>query len=449
MKKLIIPFLLLLSVQVANAQSYNLGATTVQVDTVTSQVEGMPWEILWGPDNHLWITDKSTVKRIDPETGQIYTVLDKGEMNGLGMVLHPDFMSTPEVFVVFDTADYYRSGQLCNLYKYTYSFAGDSLYNEELLLSYQHAGEHAGGRIIIDSDGKLLLTTSDYWYGGDVDSLVGRTLRLNLDGSIPSDNPDPLQPEWSNGHRNSQGMVLAPNGIIYATEHSQGIGQNEINIIEKGKNYGWPAFDNDKCTGLSADSCSSPTFENTLPVISITGNPPSGIDYYDHPSISEFSHSLIIGILWGGQGLYVVNLSPDGKSAVNGQLYFQSEFGRIRDLCTAPDGSVYMITNDRSSAGLSPRIRRLYNPSFVVTSIEDHNKMEFSTYPNPVINQVNWEIEGGVKSLRVINSAGLEVIYSNEFSGNILNVKNLKPGLYILVLETQEGEWHKTKFLKE
>ncbi len=171
------------------AQPFLLDSTFVQVDVLTDSVD-IPWEILWGADNYLWITDGPNIKRIDPISGVSSTIYNKPGYNGLGMVLHPNFLVTSEVFIVYDTTNYYNSGMLCELYKYSYSFSGDSLYNETFILSYPHSGEHSGGRLAIASDGKLMLTTADFWFNAPLsDSLKGKILRINLDGTIPSDNP--------------------------------------------------------------------------------------------------------------------------------------------------------------------------------------------------------------------------------------------------------------------
>ena len=355
----------------AGAQQYLLNTTTVQVEVVTDSVD-IPWNIAWGPDHQLWITDGPSIKKIDPKTRAIKSIFTSPRTNngftidnGLGLTFHPDFFNTPEVFVLFDTCFYYSGCGYARLYKYTYSFLGDSLYNETLLFGYGHAGEHVGGRLITTSDDKILLTTADYWYSNLPSDPSGKTLRFNLDGTVPSDNPF-TDYTWTLGHRNPQGLLQAPNGNIYASEHGQWtFDQDELNVIVKGGNYGWPAYDGFSCSNFSPDTCTSGTFTH-IPPIDAGANPPSGIDYYDHPSIPEFSNSIIEATL-NKQAFIVYNLDSPGTSVVAKSIYFDFEFGRLRDVCTAPNGKVYMITNDRDYLYYGPpatsdaMIREFYN----------------------------------------------------------------------------------------
>lgn len=125
--------------------SYQLGNTLLDIDVVldSSRVD-KPWEILWGPDDRLWMTDGPLITRWDPVTDVVDTLLDRGRGNGLGLALHPDFPNTPELIAVFDTSAYYRFGALCEVSRFTYDAANDTLVNETVLFTYRHAGEHAG-----------------------------------------------------------------------------------------------------------------------------------------------------------------------------------------------------------------------------------------------------------------------------------------------------------------
>lgn len=436
-------------------QSYTLTNTTVSIDTVTTQVD-MPWEILWGTDNFLWVTDGPNIKRLNPITGSQTTILNKPGMNSLGMVLHPNFNITSDVYIVFDTTKYYAAGNLCQLYKYSYSFSGDSLYNEQLILSYPHRGEHAGGRMTVSADNKILLTTADFSFNPGLHPLMGRVLRINLDGSIPSDNPNSSSYEWSKGHRNPQGIVQAPNGFVYSSEHGQGLFPQveELNIIQPNKNYGWPAFDGFHCA--YSDSCNSPTYLGSMP-ITTTSYAPSGIDYYSHPSIPEFENSLLEGVLWTGQGLVVFNLNPIGDSVIFDTLYFSNQFGRIRDLCVSPDGVVYLITNDRENMNWSAnpmtsdaKIRKLYNPNYIPTSSigEITKPLSIEVYPNPTRNFITVNVDSGYKastSLEIIDLTGQSCYKSNNSENNILtyDLSGFEKGVYLLKVIVNSEEFVK------
>ena len=361
-----------------------LDSTLVHVEEVidSSMVRG-PWDITWGPDNKLWMSDYEYIKTYDPVTQQLDTVLFRSGENALGLAIHPDLLTgTPYVYVVFDTASYYSFGGLCNVYRYEY--VGNQLTNELLLLSYNHGGEHSGGRMIVSQDDMVLVTTADYWFGGD--SLKGRTLRMNLDGTVPSDNPIPGNYEWTYGHRNPQGLVQAPGGNIYNSEHGQA-GNDEVNLLVSGGNYGWPAYDGFNC--MFSDSCSSPTFNAIFPLRAQSA-PPSGMDYYNHPQIPEFSNSLLIGTLYTSLSLDAHSLSISGDSIIRYRKYLNvGGYNRIRDVAVHPDGSVYFIGFDRQP---ETAIFRLFNPNYNPSEIPEDNFLHFTLYPNPANSQITIEL---------------------------------------------------------
>jgi len=214
-------------------------------DTALVSNLDFPWEILWGPDNYIWMTQRGgSISRVNPVTGEVSSLLSVSESRWnnegglLGMALHPQFETNPYVYVVYDFGadpDY-----KAKIVRYVYS--GGNLINPTLLLDgIDAAFIHNGSRLLISSDLKLFITTgdaSDTSNSQDTASLNGKVLRINLDGSIPPDNPFPGSPIWSYGHRNPQGLVMV-NGKLFSSEHGPDT-DDEINIIRKGSNYGWP-----------------------------------------------------------------------------------------------------------------------------------------------------------------------------------------------------------------
>lgn len=204
----------------------------------------IPWEIVYGPDDHIWFTQKNGyVCRLNPNTGTIDTLLlesqnvIRGEGGMLGLAVHPTFISDPYVFVAYqyeDGGDYKE-----RVVKYTY--ANNTLINPQILIDDIEGGNiHNGCRLEIVAD-KLFITTGDAGntaLAQNVASLNGKVLRINLDGSIPTDNPMAGSAVWSWGHRNAQGLAFH-NGIMYSSEHGPN-NDDEVNIISMGRNYGWP-----------------------------------------------------------------------------------------------------------------------------------------------------------------------------------------------------------------
>ena len=213
-------------------------------DSVIASNLNFPWEILWGPDNHIWMTERGgKISRLNPTTGAITPLLtiNEVESNGegglLGMALHPQFPATPHVFVVYNYDS--GSGYKEKVVRYTYN--GTTLSDPIVIIDNIDASNiHNGSRIAISSDLKLFISTGDAAntpLSQNASSPNGKILRLNMDGTIPGDNPVAGNPYWSLGHRNPQGLVFA-NNKLYSSEHGPS-NDDEVNIIEKGRNYGW------------------------------------------------------------------------------------------------------------------------------------------------------------------------------------------------------------------
>lgn len=410
-----------------------LDSTEVHVEIVLdSSLIDAPWDLNWGPDNQVWFTDLEYVQTYNPVSGDHDTVLFQAGDNALGLAIHPDLLNgTPYVFVAFDTSAYYAYGDWMEVYRYEYS--GGQLINPLLVLSYFHAGEHAGARMIITQDDKLMITTADYWFGGD--PLRGRTLRLNFDGSIPSDNPDPGSYEFTSGHRNPQGLVQTPNGKIYNSEHGQA-GSDEINLLVSAGHYGWPAYDADNCIGIVPDSCSSPTYSYISP-LSAAVAPPSGVDYYDHPAIPEFVNGLLVGTLWGSMAIDVYTLDANGDNIITHNKFLQNDYGRIRDVAVAPDGSVYFIGFDRQDP---TAIYRVFNPNVSSISVPENKKLISRIYPNPASSHfiVEFGEFNGVCELELLSVTGKRIgLYTIEQNTKQFEIPttNLESGIYFLQLK--------------
>ncbi len=319
------------------------------VRTVAEQLN-FPWEILWGPDDHIWMTERGgRVSRIEPRTGEVKPLLtiadvqSNGEGGLLGMTLHPDFPQQPYVYLVYN----YNNGGNYREKLVRYSYTNNTLASPQILLDNINAsGIHNGSRLLITADNKLLITTGDASNSQSAQNTAspnGKVLRINLDGSIPSDNPLPNNPLWSYGHRNQQGLVLA-NGKLYAAEHGPNI-EDEVNIIEKQRNYGWPAV-NGPCDEQGENAfCAQ---QNVRPPIWSSGNSTvatSGMDYYNHDRISQWDNSLLVATL-KAQRLYQLQLSQDGQTVTNTRTWFTNAFGRLRDVCVSPAGRVYLCTSN-------------------------------------------------------------------------------------------------------
>ncbi len=307
-------------------------------------VDGLnnPWEIVFGPngdtyfterDGRIWKMSESGVAKV------IQTFPKSGSVEGgtLGLALHPEFEENKKIYV-------YQTNLELEFYQnkvFSFEVDENTLSNKQLILDgITGAPWHDGGRIKFGPDQKLYISTGDAInpeLSQDLSSLAGKILRINSDGTIPNDNPFDSSPVFSYGHRNPQGLAWSPDGLFVSSEHGPsgelGYGHDEINVILKGKNYGWP-----NVVGNSFDT----KFVNPLIHSGESTWAPSGMVFFDSEKISDFTGKFLIGTL-RGEHLMVLDIANDG-SMISSEKMFDGEFGRIRTAEISPDGNLYLLT---------------------------------------------------------------------------------------------------------
>lgn len=211
---------------------------------------------------------------------------------------------------------------------------------------------HAGCELGFGPDGKLYITTgdaTDKHIAQDLDSLGGKILRINSDGSIPEDNPFPNSPIWSLGHRNPQGIDWHPvTDQLVATEHGPSVfdgpaGGDEINLIEAGANFGWPLVSHEKSQAGLVDP---------LLVFTPAIAPGSGA-FYSGEMFPEFENDYFVGML-KGEGILRVVFSDTENEELDVAFYQKLpgiDVGRVREITQAPDGSIYFTSSNRDGRG--------------------------------------------------------------------------------------------------
>ena len=341
------------SLQVASsAKQHNTGNIKTRV---LNNTLNYPWEITWGPDNMIWFTEREgRVKKINPQTGAVTHIATIAEVasttnfNGLlGMAIHPQFSSNPYVYLAYNYFDA-QGSYMEKIARYTYN--GVTL-GSPLTLVDGIIGKiggmfiHNGSRLMIGPDMKLYATTGDanlrFELPQNTAKLNGKVLRVNLDGSIPSDNPYG-NAVWSIGHRNPQGLTYG-NNRWYSSEHGETT-DDEINIIERARNYGWPYVEGycnlpAEQTFCAANNVKEPIYAWT-PVIA-----PCGINYYNNNEIAQWKNSLLVTSL-KGKRLVQMKLNSDGSTVEGVHEYFNNQFGRLRDVAVSPEGIVYICTDN-------------------------------------------------------------------------------------------------------
>ncbi len=256
-------------------------------------------------------------------------VLHEGEGGLLGFILAQDFDNTKEAFAYHT---YSQDGQVLNRI-IVLKLNQNTWTEERILLEGIPGGRiHNGGRINIGPDGKLYATTGDAGrpnLAQNVESLAGKILRLELDGSIPTDNPFPNSYVYSYGHRNPQGLAWDENGKLFSSEHGA-IAHDEINLIEPGKNYGWPIIEGDE----QAPNMVTPLYH-------------TGDETWAPSGIAIKNNKLYVANL-RGESIRVLDLT-----ALSVETIFENA-GRMRDVLIEND-TLFMITNNRDGRG-TPRV---------------------------------------------------------------------------------------------
>ena len=313
----------------------------LNVDVIVDGLNN-PWEIVFGPDGEIYFTERDGRIWKIGESGDvkvIQTFPKSGSIEGgtLGLALHPEFEKNKKIYL------YQTNLELEFFQNKVFSFRVDNntLTEKQIIIDdIPGAPWHDGGRIKFGPDGKLYITTGDAINPGwsqDLSSLAGKILRINPDGTIPDDNPFDSSPVFSYGHRNPQGIAWSQDGMLVSSEHGpsgeMGTGHDEINVILKGKNYGWP-----KVVGNSFDD----TFVNPILHSGQATWAPSGMVFYDSDKIPNLNGKFLVGAL-RGQHLMVVDIAQDG-SLISKEKMFEGEFGRIRTAQISPDGILYLLT---------------------------------------------------------------------------------------------------------
>lgn len=297
-----------------------------------------PWEIAFLPDGKILITERGgdlVVLDGEEETKiSIADVYEQGESGLLGLAVHPNFEDNRLIYLYLS---YETSGGIRNRVE-SYQFVDGQISEKRILIDdIPGAGNHDGGRIEFGPDGLLYITSGDAQNpdsAQDINTLSGKILRLNDDGSIPSDNPF-NNAVYSYGHRNPQGLAWDDEGRLWSTEHGPsgiGSGYDELNLIEIGGNYGWPFIQGDQ----TREGMISPRLH-------------SGGNETWAPGDLE----IVDGQAWftglRGTTLYSVPLDKINPESLN--RHFVNQFGRLRAIRLGPDGLLYVGTSNRDGRG--------------------------------------------------------------------------------------------------
>ncbi len=498
------------------------GNETFTMRTIIAN-QRMPHDLVYGPDGNVWYTERfaGTVSFVNPITSVKRVVLTLGSamvrtggQDGLmGLALHPQFLlGSPYVYISYTYESTSSTMRKTRIQRYTYDFLTQTLGSPVTVLeNIPGSNDHNSARIAIGPDLKLYYSVGDMG-AGQFDNISrpnnsqnaniyeGKILRLNTEpdasGSwIPTDNPFG-NAVYSLGHRNPQGLVWGNvNGtnILYSDEHGP-FSDDEINIIEGGRNFGWPNVIgwcdgnyNGRTTGgftivNELNNCNSLNAKEPLRSLFPVSNPPSGgdnmlwpsvgpsgSDFYGNITIPGWNNSLLVANLKKGT-VSRYKLSNDGQSIISDTIHYFRGLGRFRDVIVSPDGLKIYVACDSSGSTSGPTggvTTTPANPGSILeftyqilggaraadqllTEVkiqEDKKDLSIDVYPNPAIDHFvvyNHKLTNSQILLYDIGGKQLRNIKTSNLATKI-DVSNLANGIYILTVKGFDGKTIRTE----
>ncbi|KEQ56235.1 quinoprotein glucose dehydrogenase [Marine Group I thaumarchaeote SCGC AAA799-E16] len=377
MKIVTISFLIIFAM-VGTVYAQEFPELGVKVDVVADNLK-VPWAIDFASDGRMFFTERvGNVNVI--ENGEVNQIMSLGVGGGeggmLGIALDPNFDENHYIYI------YYTYNEFLGIKNrlVQYSESNNVLTEEKVLIEgIPGAPYHDGGRIKFGPDGMLYVTTGDAVQpdlSQDLNSVAGKILRINSDGSIPDGNPFDSA-VYSIGHRNPQGIAWDESGNLVATEHGpsgwRGVAHDEINLIVPGANYGWPDVIGDEVMKGA-----------TNPILHSGDDTwaPSGSTFYYGDEMPMFDGKYFAAAL-KGEHIHIIEFDENFRVPFHGEL-FSGEFGRIRDVTSGPDG-LYFMTSNQDGRG-NPN---LYDDKILrISPLYDYKS-------NPWIQNISeWHIEG-------------------------------------------------------
>ncbi|MHC8299977.1 PQQ-dependent sugar dehydrogenase [Pseudomonas sp. ZS1P83] len=348
----------------APTQNFKSEQGTLEVTPITKGLEH-PWALAFLPDRQgMLVTERPGNLRVVSADGKLSAPLSgvpkvwaKGQGGLLDVVLSPDFKQDRTVYLSYaegggegdKAGTAVGRGRLSDDLTALKDFK--VIFRQEPKLS---VGNHFGSRLVFDRDGYLFITlgeNNDRPTAQDLDKLQGKIVRIYPDGKVPDDNPfvgqAGVRPEiWSYGHRNPQGAALNPwTGTLWENEHGPQ-GGDEINIIERGKNYGWPmATHGINYSGQPIPEAKGKSAEGTVTPHHVWEKSPglSGMTFYDADRFKVWQHNVFIGALVSQE---LIRLQFDGDKVVHEERLLGELNKRIRDVRQGPDGYLYVLTDE-------------------------------------------------------------------------------------------------------
>lgn len=327
---------------------------TVRVEQWISDLE-IPWSLIFLPDGRALVSERPgrirliTNGKIQREPyAVVENVLPVGEGGLMGLAAHPDFSQKPYIYAMHT---YKKGDSILNRVIRLKDYGTFARFDRVIIDNIPGGRFHNGGRIAFGPDKMLYITTGETFdadLAQDLKSLGGKILRITPEGEIPPDNPFKNSPVYSYGHRNPQGLAWHPEtGELFSSEHGPSgeflrFGNDEINVIKKGGNYGWPEVIGVKKKSPYIDPLI--LWEKTTP--------PSGMTFYTGNRFPHLKGDLLVATL-RSECIVRIKLKKESENykVLMTERWFENKYGRIRDIVQGPDGFLYFLTNNRDGRG--------------------------------------------------------------------------------------------------
>lgn len=330
----------------------NAEEQTYRLETLAEGLN-FPWSVDFLPNGDLLVAElEGTLKRISKDGSSSNSVsgvptVYRASQGGLfDVLLDKDFATNSTLYLSYAEGDSEENGTTVARATLT----GNALTDVEVIFTAsprKYAPLHYGGRLAFTNDDLLLITTGDGFdfreHAQDLNSHLGKTIRINKDGSPAQDNPFPEAPKvWTYGHRNPQGLAIALDGTVYLNEHGPK-GGDELNVITKANNYGWPAitYGMDYNGAYVSPLTEYPGMQQPQHVWTPSIGP-SGMAFYEGNKFPKWQNSLFVGALVNKE---VRRLTVENQQVTAEETVFAELGARIRDIRVGPDGLLYIVTD--------------------------------------------------------------------------------------------------------
>ena len=319
--------------------SAEAGPVEVETTVVAAGLEA-PWDLVFTPGGEALVSERDSSRLVSIDSSGNVEELQRLPENGtgegglLGIALSPNYESDGYIYA------YYTTDTDNRVTRFRLGEDPEPILTGIPVLTY-----HNGGRIAFGPDGNLYVGTGDAGdtsNSQDLNSLGGKILRVTLDGDVPADNPFSNSPIYSYGHRNVQGLAWDEGGQLYATEFGQNR-YDEVNRIQPGGNYGWPAVEGEGGFFASGE------YIDPIATWATSEASPSGAAILKNGAIPQWEGSFFMAAL-RGQRLYRLALDPSGTVTEQEEL-LSGQAGRLRHVVQAPDGSLWVLTSNRDGRG--------------------------------------------------------------------------------------------------